>query len=394
MIASTFEQRKNDLRVQMAEALKAENGDSFSQAFTDLASVIADETRENYRQELEAMKASVDSSILAGRGVRQLTSDETAFYQRFTEVAKSDNPKQALTGGLVTMPHTIVESVFEDLAGNHPLLSKINFIPTSANVHLIMNSGTETAVWGELCDDIVKEITSAFTEVDTNLLKLSAFIPVCKGMLDLGPEWIDRFVRAILTEAYARGLEAGIVDGDGNKAPIGMTRQVGSAVSVVGGVYPQKSATAVTSLDAKTVGGLLATMAVDANTGATREIRDVILVCNPADYYSKVMPATTIMAPDGSYRQTLPFNIDIIQSTGCPTGKAILGLAYRYFAAAGSEGKIEFSDHAMFVQDKRVYIVKGYAVGQPKDNNAFQLLNIANLKTPVYKVEQVSASAT
>lgn len=59
-------------------------------------------------------------------------------------------------------------------------------------------------------------------------------------MVDLGPEWLDNYVRQVLYEALANGLEYGIVTGNGNKEPIGMDRQVGDDVSVTGGVYPQK----------------------------------------------------------------------------------------------------------------------------------------------------------
>ena len=65
-------------------------------------------------------------------------------------------------------------------------------------------------------------------------------MPVCKAMLELGPEWLDSFVRQVLYEAYANGLEAGFVSGDGNGKPIGMNRQVGDNVTVTGGVYPEK----------------------------------------------------------------------------------------------------------------------------------------------------------
>ena len=52
-----------------------------------------------------------------------------------------------------------------------------------------------------------------FDRLDLEQTKLSAFLPVCKAMLDLGPEWLDRYVRTILAEAIANGLEEGIISG-------------------------------------------------------------------------------------------------------------------------------------------------------------------------------------
>lgn len=258
---------------------------------------------------------------------------------------------------------------------------------------MMMNTnGYQEAAWGQLCDEIVKELTSGFKEVDTGLLKLSAFLPVCKAMLDLGPAWLDNYVREILYEALANGMEAGIVAGDGNGKPIGMNRQVGDGVTVTGGVYPEKAAIGVTDLSTETLGNLLSMIAVD-ESGKSRVVRDLLLIVNPQDYFQRVMPATTLIAPDGSYRNdVLPYPATVIQSAAQTRGKAILGMGYRYFAAAGmaTDGRIEFSDHYHFLEDERVYLIKTYANGMPMDNNAFLYLDISGLKPSVWKVQQVS----
>ena len=102
------------------------------------------------------------------------------------------------------------------------------------------------------------------------------------------------------------------------------------------------------------------------------------------------------MAPDGTYRNdVLPYPMTIIQSPAVKNGEAVLGLAYKYFAAAGMEkdGRIEYSDHYQFVEDNRTYMIKLYANGFPMDNNAFLYLDISGLRPAVYKVEQVTAPA-
>ena len=212
-------------------------------------------------------------------------------------------------------------------------------------------------------------------------------------MLDLGPEWLDSFVRQVLYEAYANGLEAGIVAGDGNEMPIGMNRQVGDNVTVTGGVYPVKAPVAVSDLSPATVGNLLSLMAVDPN-GKARNVRDVILVVNPVDYFQKIMPATTMMTPNGTYaNDVMPYPMTVIQSPAVEQGQAIMGLGYKYFAAIGSarDGRIEYSDHYRFLEDERVYLIKGYANGFPMDNNAFFVLDISAIQPAVWKVQQVAA---
>ena len=383
----------NNLRERVQQAAKSGDTEAFASAFDELMQLHADIIKEDAKNQIDAMRQEMDDAILANRGVRQLTSEERKYYQKLGEAMKSENPRQAIENMDVVLPETVINSVFEDLETNHPLLSQIDFIPSGGAISLLMNTnGYQEAVWGELCDEIVKELTSGFKEVNTVLYKLSAFIPVCKAMLELGPVWLDRYIRTILFEAIANGMEAGIVDGTGKNMPIGMTRQVGDGVSVTGGEYPKKNAIAVNEFTPATVGGLIAQLAKTPN-GNTRPVNNVILVVNPEDYFTKVMPATTLQSPDGTYRNdVLPYPMTIIQSPGVDVGEAVIGLGKRYFAAAGINkgGRIEFSDHAKFLEDKRVYICKTYANGMPKDNNAFLLLNISGLKPAVWKVQQVT----
>lgn len=388
--------QREEIRVQMQQALRDGNAEGFSQAFEQMMDCVQNAIRDEYEQRIDSLQQEMDARALTARGVRQLTSEERTYYQHLAEAMRSQNPKQAVEGLKDILPKTVVDSVFEDLRTNHPLLSRINFVPTAGAIEMIMNeNGYQEAAWGQLCDDVVKELTSGFKVVNTNLLKLSAFLPVCKAMLDLGPEWLDRYIREVLYEALANGMEAGIVTGDGKDKPIGMNRQVGEGVSVTGGVYPEKEAVAITDLSAVTVGGLLATIAVKPN-GQQRKINnDVIFLVSSVDYYGKVMPATTIQAPDGTYRNdVMPFPMTIIPIPALATGEALIGTASGYFAAIGTakEGRIEYSDHYHFLEDERVYLIKAYGNGMPKDNNAFQLLDISGLKPAVYKVELVDAA--
>ena len=199
-------------------------------------------------------------------------------------------------------------------------------------------------------------------------------------------------MRQVLYEALANGLEYGTVTGNGNDQPIGMDRQVGENVTVTGGEYPEKSPVAVNDFQPATVGRLLSLLAVDP-AGKPRTLRDLILVVNPQDYYQNVMPATTVMAPDGTYRNdVLPYPMRVIQSLALPRGKAILGIAYKYFAGAGMarEGRIEYSDHYQFLEDDRVYLIKLYANGFPMDNNAFLVLDISGLRPATLQVTTVT----
>lgn len=373
---------RDSVRVKLMQAIKDDNKDAYAAAMNEMFSVVEDEILQKYNDGIQQAKEAADRQVLAARGVRQLTSEERNYYQKFAEAAKAADPKQALIDANITLPRTVLTAVFDELQTEHPLLSAIQFIDTTGMTEMLMSkNGLQRAQWGKLCDSVTKEILGSFVNVNMTLLKLTAFIPVCKAMLELGPEWLDDFIRQMLYEALANGLEYGIVCGDGAESPIGMDRDVGDGVSVVGGKYPQKQPIAVTNFQPKTVGNLLSLIAVDP-AGKPRTLRDVIMVVNPQDYYQRVMPATTVMAPDGTYRNdVMPYPMRVIPSIALERGDAILGIGYKYFAGAGmgKDGRIDYSDHVQFLEDNRVYIAKLYANGFPMDNNAFLRLDISGL---------------
>lgn len=388
-------QKLNELRQQFHDAYKNNDENTFTDTFLQMCQTIGDINREEYQQQLDGMKQELDNSVLYARGVRQLTSAEREYYQALDKAMRADNPKQALENVTVVFPQTVISRVMDDLSTRHPLLSKIQFTPTGGAIRMMLNTdGIHKAKWGKLCAKIVEELTSGFKEVDAGLYKLSAFIPICKAQLDLGPEWLDRYIRAILAEALANGLEEGIVMGDGNDKPIGMVRDVSDDVAVIGGhTYPEKAKIKVNDFEPTTMGKLVSLLGKTPN-GKDRDPDDLILLVNPQDYYLRVMPATTVRAPDGTYRNDIfPLQLSVIKTAALPRGQAVFGIGRLYFAPVGmnKNGRIEYSDDYHFLEDERVYLIKLYANGFPVDNNAFLNLDISGLRPMTYRVTTLPA---
>ena len=104
---------------KMNQAIKDDDTKAFSEAFTELCQKIED----NVLEQAKEMLVEQDATILAQRGVRQLTSKEKQYYEKIIEAMRSTDPKQALNDVEVVMPETIIDSVFDELQTNHPLLS-------------------------------------------------------------------------------------------------------------------------------------------------------------------------------------------------------------------------------------------------------------------------------
>ena len=380
-------QQKDTLRSKLAEAIRNADEKQIGTAMDEWMQFVS----EAVMAEAAGMVEATDRTILAARGIRQLTAKETQFYENLIAAARQEgSPQTAITGITGTLPETVIDSVMEDMVSAYPLLGLIDFTNTGAAIKWVLNAqGAQSATWDELNTAISKDLAGAVQVVDMTQRKLSAYMFTTQDMLALGPQWVDRYVRAVLADSLSAGLETGIADGNGLKEPIGMTRNFAGALDPSTG-YARKSATSVVTLDPTTYGTLLASLATDGNTGRQRAVSRVILLVNPADYFTKVMPATTLLTPQGTYvGNVLPFPTDIVQSVGVPSGHAVLGIAKKYFMGVGTGrgGKLEYSDEYKFLEDLRTYKIKFYGMGRPYDINAFLYLDISNLvpTVPTFK---------
>nr|WP_302417080.1 phage major capsid protein [uncultured Romboutsia sp.] len=388
--------KQKDAAIALQKAMTEGKEEDIQQAWVGFQQSIVDTVKADFAE----YSMTQDKTILSQRGYRQLTNAEEKYYEKFIEASKSPNPKQAfielssLPEGI--MPETIIEDVFKELVDEHPLLDKINFNYAKYMTKWVLNDHTlDTAVWGELNSEITKQITSAFKIVDITQNKLSAFAAIPLDMLDLGPTFLDAYIRAVLKDAILCGLEKAIVDGTGKNQPIGLTRDVSEDVSVSAGVYPPKTPIAVTSFTPAEYGKLLAKMAKNEK-GRMRKFGKVLLICNQEDYLTKIMPATTVQNTSGTYINNLfPFPTDVTISNELETGKAVICLPEEYFMCIGGakEGVITYSDEYKFLEDMRYYKIKTYGAGKAYDDTVSILLDITGLN-PAYITVNTDSAAT
>lgn len=370
-------------------AFRENSEDKLKEAFENYQDFVTQVIRE----EAEGMTAAADNTILSARGQRALTSEERKFYQSVIDATKSGAPMQAVNNITEAIPKTVIEDVLSTVRKEHPLLDRIGIRNTTGLTKWILDdSEAGGATWDELGTTITKEAAGSIKKIELMQCKLTAFFTISNDFLDLGPSWLDTYVRQILTEYIANGLEAGLVSGDGNKKPIGMNRNLDSKS---GDVYAEKEAIAVSDFSKETIGTVLTTLAKDRK-GNPRKVDNLILVVNPLDYFSVVFPATTMLAPDGTYANNVfPYPVEIIQSAAVDQGKAILGIANKYFLGLGSgkNGKIETDNgYSKFLEDVTTYKAKLYGNGMPYDNNAFVVLNISNVKPTYATVKTITAA--
>lgn len=387
----TKEQQKDACRA-LQQAFESGDDEKILEAWEQFHKSVAESVKQDY------IEADGDTKILAARGYRQLTTDERNFYDGIIQSAKSKAPQQALTSLIdnKSMPTTVIEDVYKNLTDEHPLLDKVSFSNVLYMTKLIMNDHTiQKATWGKVTAEITQKIDSSFKVIELSQCKLTAYAVIENGMLELGPIYLDAYVREVLKEALATALENAIISGTGHEMPIGLDRDIHEGVSVSStDGYPAKKAVKIKSFLPTEYGKIVAKLAV-TESGRMRSFDCVSMVCNQVDYLTKVMPATTVMTAAGLYAQNVfPFPTDVIRSNVLDTGKAILFIPEEYFIGIGSskDGNIEFSDDFKFLEDLRTLKIKLYAMGRAYDNTVALVLDITELEPAYITVLQKTES--
>lgn len=377
--------KSNDVALQMAQAMSGDDMEAQAAAWRSFQ----DELVESIRDDFSDALSSADDAALASRGYRTLTSNEKAWYERLAQALRDKNvSKQSFIDILTSddadelMPDTIIQDVMRELAEQRPLLKKVRFQYVAYTTKWILNdNSTQKGAWGKIDAKITAEIEGSLKVIDITQAKYSAFCFIPLDILEMGPTYLDAFIRATLLEAMAYGIEDAIINGTGVNMPCGLTRNPNGAFDPESG-YPEKEVIKVTSFSPTEYGALCARLA-KTEKGKTRTFREVTLICNMVDYLTKVMPATTAQATDGSgyHHDLFPVPTEVIPSTAVKEGQAILCLLTEYtYAVGGSKnGIIEYSDEFKFLDDARTFKVKTHGAGRAYDNTCAIVIDITDL---------------
>lgn len=387
----------NKAAAQLAAAFKTQDDAEMEKAWE----AFGDEVCEKIRADFADYESAKNDSVLAQRGYRVLTSNEKAWYANVANALKSVDPKQAFIDILTSddkndiMPETIIEDVLKYLQETRPLLAKVKFQNAGFSTKWIINDNSvQRGGWGKIDASITDEIEGSLKVLVIEQSKYSAFCIIPLDILDMGPQFLDAFIRATLAEALGLGLEEAIVNGSGVNMPCGMMRNPNGSFDQSTG-YPAKTPVKVTSFAPAEYGALVAKVA-KTEKDKQRTFGSVGMLCNMSDYLTKIMPATTMLTANGGYASNLfPFPTEVIQCNAVPEGKAVLGILDDYTLAVGGKrnGNIEFDDSVKFLDDARTFKLVQHAAGRAYDNTSFIVLDISDLDPAYITVKNTATVA-
>lgn len=361
--SETFNEAKNKLTAVLAnaEATEAEQTGAFQNFFDALQNDVISTVRTQVNDEI------LDRSVLQQRGQNVLTSTEMKFFNAVVE-----------QGGFTDdsiLPITTQERVFDDLVTDHPLLAALGLQDLGAVTRFIYSDPTKAYVWGNLFGDIQGQVNAAFSDEQIGQLKLTAFAAIPNDMIDLGPMWIERYIRTLLVESYSVGLEFGFVNGGGPTAsqPIGLMKDVDPSTGAITDKVSSGTLTFAPSQNGEVVAGelynVVKALSVDAKGKSRKALNKIVMVVNPVDAIA-VQARNTIQTANGQWVMSLPYNIQPVGSEEVPVGKAIFFVKGSYLAAIAGGYKLKKFDQTLAIEDATLYTIKQFANGKPKDNKA------------------------
>ncbi|MGH0793596.1 phage major capsid protein [Bacillus mycoides] len=374
---NNFEEKK----LAFAKATQEGTPEEQTAALNSMIEALATDVRADILKQVN--ESMVDRSIMQSRGANVLTSEELKYFNAVVEEGGFKSAE--------TLPKTTQERIFDDLVQGHPLLEHIGLENLGAVTEFIYGDPEGAAVWGPLFGDIKGKLNATFRKESITQLKLTAFIPLANDMLKLGPVWVERYVRTMISEAMSVGLERGFVVGTGKEEPIGLLKDPSG--NVVNGVYPDKKPAGTLTFEPgrKTINELKDVVKLlakklnpDGKTDADRPKNiagKVVMVTNPFDTFD-IQANSTIQNAAGVYVTSLPFNPTPTESVFVPQGKVLFFVKGEYIAAMGGTDPIQKYNETLALEDATLYIAKQYATGKPKDKYTSQVYTLKLEETP------------
>lgn len=356
-----------EAKAALAKAMTEGKPEEQNAAFTSYLDALHQEVSANIAK--QANNEIMDRSILQNRGQNVLTSAETKFFQAAIDKKGFDEDS--------ILPVTTQERIFEDLTQEHPLLNALQLKDMGAVTRIITADPEGAAVWGPLFGDIQGQIGAAFKETTITQLKLTAFAVVPNDMLELGPVWVERFVRALIVEVLSVGLERGFVIGTGQNQPVGLIKDINPETGAVSDKAPAGTLTfepgRATIQELK---GVVKALSVDANGKSRRVAGKIVMVVNPVDNFD-IQASATIQNANGAYVTNLPFNPQIVESEFIAAGTVIFFVQGQYLAVIAGGYKLNKYNQTLAMEDAMLYTIKQFANGRPMDNNAAAVYTLA-----------------
>lgn len=367
-------QNSQELLKQFSNMNPKASDEEVKEKYTEYMNAYSEDLANAIRKDMQNEQG--DNAVLNARKVNRLTNEEKKFYNALVSEDHVNTDTNWKDGKL--LPETVVDRIFEDIESEHPLLKYINIQRTGLKTRVIRSVPEGQVVWGKIFGEIRGQLEATFYEQDVTLGKATAFVVVPKNLKDAGVQWVDRYVRLQIKEAFAVAIEKTAIQGLGKAQdqPVGLMKEINRSN---GAVSDKAVAGTLTLKDPDTsireIGDVIKNLSIkefydkDGNVKKSKGasvLNNVVIALNPADYiYTGV---AFMQLHNGQFVSPIPFNVTFEQSEFVPQGKAVAFDKTRYNFYAGSEVIVREFDQTLALEDMDLYTAKQFLYAEPDDN--------------------------
>lgn len=284
-------------------------------------------------------------TMVTRKGYEHLNDEQVrSFYQTMSEVMLK---KREITNSDLTIPEVIVNRIESNIIGYSNLIKEVDLIQLNGTGRVLFAGDIPEAIWTECCDP-VQELAEAFSQIELDCYKLGGYIGVCNATLEDSFINLANFIETRMALAIAKALDDAIINGDGDKKPIGVL----------------KNATALTATTIKEL---------FAATAKVNSENEVIIVASGATLRGIVYPELLLTTADGRYTfsQNDLAGFKFVRSDSVADGHVVLGDFKKYLLAQRKGIQLARSTDAKFVEDQTLFKATGRYDGKPIENDAF-----------------------
>lgn len=338
-------------------------------------------TERNYR----AMdKRSIINRMDAQRRAAMFESEEVKDF--LANIRSAFANKRAIGNPGLLVPEVFIGLIRENIEEYSKLYKHVNVRRVAGNGREVIEGTIPEAVWTDCCAN-VNELALNFYDAEVACWNVGGYLPVCKSTLEDSDIDLAAEIITVLGAAIGRALDKAILFGTGTRMPMGVYTRLAQTAAPAG--YPatsypwadlhetniQQVASAQTPADAVT--NLMYAFMMMKGTYSRGE---KVFVMNETTYTklkAAMISANAAGAIVSALDGTMPVIGGIVEVLDFVPDNIIIGGYFDLYLLAERAGMtIEESDHAMFLNRKRVYMANARYDGLPVIPEAFAVANL------------------
>lgn len=310
----------------------------------------------------------------------------TAMFERedvknfLGEVRSALIEKRAITNGSLLVPEVFLGLIRQNIEEYSKLYKHVNVRQVSGDGRVVIEGTIPEAVWTDCCAN-VNEIGITFNDAEVACWNVGAYLPVCRATLEDSDIDLAAEVITVLGAAIGMALDKAIIFGTGTRMPLGIVTRLQQTTAPAGysttarpwvDLHESNIAGAPSGTGVAYFQALLQDFAAADGKYSRGE---KVFVMNEATYTQLKIQGLSVNAAGAivsAIDGAMPVIGGIIEVLDfMPNGMIVGGYFDLYLLAERSGMKIEESDHAMFLNRKRVYMANARYDGLPVIPEAF-----------------------